>query len=150
MLDDVDKRILRTLQEDLPIVSRPFAEVADKIGITEEEFFLRVKKLIDSGIIRKFGLRIDSAKVGFASTLIGLKVPEDKLEEIAKKLNKYNCVTHNYSREHEYNLWITVIEQNQEKLNEFVKKIVKEDYVQDMVNLPTKTRFKINVKFDLE
>ncbi|MBI5253356.1 MAG: AsnC family transcriptional regulator, partial [Euryarchaeota archaeon] len=73
-LDEIDKKILREMQGNLPIVKRPFLEAAKKVGITEENFFSRVKKLIEKGIIRKFGLRIDSRKVGFASTLVAMKV----------------------------------------------------------------------------
>lgn len=148
-MDAVDKDILRELQGDLPIVARPFAEIAVRLGITEEELLGRIKGLIRQGVIRKFGLRIDSERVGYASTLVALKVPWDKLEEVAEKLNSYSNVTHNYAREHEYNLWFTVIARDEEELRRTLDRIRSEVEYEDMLNLPKLRRFKINVKFDI-
>jgi DNA-binding Lrp family transcriptional regulator len=149
-LDEIDKKILREMQGNLPVVKRPFLEAAKKIGICEEEFFSRVKKLIEAGIIRKFGLRIDSKKVGFASTLVAMKVPKEKLEEIAEKLNSYESITHNYARDHEYNLWFTVIERDKRVLNETLKRIAREVEHEEILNLPVLRKFKIDVKFKIK
>jgi DNA-binding Lrp family transcriptional regulator len=148
-MDAVDKGILRELQGDLPIVARPFAGIAARLNITEEELLSRIKGLIQQGIIRKFGLRIDSEKVGYASTLVALKVPRDKLDEIAAKLNSYPNVTHNYAREHEYNLWFTIIARNEEELRKTLDRISSEVEHEDMLNLPKLRKFKIKVKFDI-
>lgn len=148
-LNEIDKKILRELQENLPIVKRPYASVAGKIGVTEEEFFSRVKKFIARGVIRKFGLRIDSKKVGFASTLVAMKVPKDKLDEIAGQLNSYESVTHNYARDHEYNLWFTLIDRDEEALKKTLEQIGREVEHEEMLNLPVLRKFKINVKFDI-
>jgi len=149
-LDEIDKKILREMQENLPIVKRPFLEAAKKIGICEEEFFSRVKKLIEAGIIRKFGLRIDSKKAGFASTLVAMKVPKEKLEEIAEQLNSYESITHNYARDHEYNLWFTVIEGDKIALNDTLERIAREVEHEEMLNLPVLRKFKIDVKFKIK
>ncbi len=148
-LDDVDKKILTELQDNLPVVRKPYKEVADRIGITEDGFFERVKRLIEGGIIRKFGLRIDSKKVGFKSTLIAMKAAPEKLEETAAKLSKYDFVTHNYARDHEYNLWFTVIEKDENALREAIEKIKKEVEYEDLLDLPVKRKFKIDVRFDI-
>lgn len=149
-LDEIDKEILRELQGNLPVVKRPFAEISKKVGIREEEFFSRVRRLIDKDIIRKFGLRIDSKKVGYASTLIAMKVPEDKIDEIGEQVSNYDFVTHNYARDHEYNLWFTIIERDKESLKRAIEGIEKEVEHEDMLNLPIVRRFKIDVKFDIE
>ncbi|MFH1774483.1 MAG: AsnC family transcriptional regulator [Methanobacteriota archaeon] len=149
-LDEIDKKILREMQGNLPVVKRPFLEAAKKIGICEEEFFSRVKKLIEAGIIRKFGLRIDSKKAGFASTLVAMKVSKEKLEEIAEQLNSYESITHNYARDHEYNLWFTVIERDKMVLNETLKRIAREVEHEEMLNLPVLHKFKIDVKFKIK
>lgn len=149
-IDAVDKGILRELQDNLPIVERPFASIAEKLCITEEELFSRIRRLIEQGIIRKFGLRIDSKKVGYASTLVALKVPLEKRGEIAEKLNGYANVTHNYAREHEYNLWFTIIARDEEELEKTLNKISSEVEHEDMRNLPVLRKFKINVKFNIK
>jgi DNA-binding Lrp family transcriptional regulator len=149
-LDDIDRKILTELQGNLPVVKQPFKDVADRAGITENEFFERVKHLTDAGIIRKFGLRIDSKKVGFKSTLVAMKVAPEKLEETAAKLSEYEFVTHNYARDHEYNLWFTIIERDEDALKEAIERIEHEVEFEDMLNLPVLRKFKINVRFDIK
>lgn len=149
-LDDIDKRILVELQGNLPVVRRPFKEIADRIAISEDEFFTRVKRLTKGGIIRKFGLRIDSQKVGFKSTLIAMKVAPERLEETAARLSGYDFVTHNYARDHEYNLWFTVIERDESALKTAIERIEKEVEYEDMLDLPVKRKFKINVRFKIK
>ncbi len=148
-LDEIDKEILRRLQENLPIVKRPFLDISRNIGITEDEFFSRVRRLTDIGIIRKLGLRIDSQKVGFASTLIALKVPKEREDEVGEQLSRYDVVTHNYARDHEYNIWFTIIEKNKEALTEAVHRIKEEVRFDDMLDMPIKKRFKIDVRFEI-
>ena len=149
-LDDIDKKILRELQGNLPVVRQPFLEVADRVGISESEFFERVERLIKEGIIRKFGLRIDSRKVGFKSTLVAMRVAGEMLEETAAKLSEYEFVTHNYARDHEYNLWFTIIERDEDALKASIEKIKKEVEFDDLLDLPVLRKFKINVRFDIK
>jgi DNA-binding Lrp family transcriptional regulator len=148
-LDEVDKRLLQELQKDLPLVETPFAEVAERVGISEGELFQRARRLMDQEVIRKFGLRVDSAKVGFASTLVAMKIPPEKLEAEAEKVSAFEGVTHNYQREHEYNLWFTVIERDEERLRETLEKIREEIDYEEMLDLPVKRKFKIDVRFDI-
>lgn len=149
-LDDIDKKILRELQGNLPVVRQPFLEVADRVGISESEFFERVERLTKEGIIRKFGLRIDSRKVGFKSTLVAMRVAGEMLEETAAKLSEYEFVTHNYARDHEYNLWFTIIERDEDALKAAIEKIKKEVEFDDLLDLPVLRKFKINVRFDIK
>lgn len=148
-LDHIDKAILRELQGNLLVVNRPFEAVARKIGISEADFFSRVQRLIEEDVIRKFGLRIDSKKVGYASTLVAMKVEHSRIDEVAEKLNAYEEVTHNYAREHEYNLWFTLIAESEARLNELFKEIELKLKPLDMLNLPVLRKFKINVKFEI-
>lgn len=148
-LDDIDRAILRELQGNLPVVSRPYAALAQKVAISEKELFKRVERMMSSGIIRKFGLRIDSRKVGFASTLVAMKVPPEKIDEAAERLNEFESVTHNYAREHEYNLWFTVIEKDEEALRDTLNRIAMEVEHEEMLDLPVLRKFKIDVRFDV-
>lgn len=149
-LDDIDRKILVELQGNLPVVKRPFKEVAGRATISEDEFFTRVERLIKGGIIRKFGLRIDSEKVGFKSTLIAMKVVPERLEETANRLSGYDFVTHNYARDHEYNLWFTVIERDESALKAAIERIEREVGYEDMLDLPVQKKFKIDVRFKIK
>lgn len=162
-MDSLDKKILRELQKDLPIVQMPFVEIAEQVGIEEAELFSRINGLIESGVIRKFGLRIDSKKAGFASTLVAMKVPEKNIDKVAEQISKFESVTHNYARatagrktrglanarDDKYNLWFTVIEKNERTLENTLKEIEKKVPHEDMVNLPILRKFKIDVKFNI-
>ncbi|MEE8402083.1 MAG: AsnC family transcriptional regulator [Candidatus Hydrothermarchaeaceae archaeon] len=149
-LDDIDREILKELQGDLPVVKRPFKEISEKAKISEDEFFERVKRLTEEGIIRKFGLRIDSKKVGFKSTLVAMKVAPEKLEGAAGRVSEYDFVTHNYARDHEYNLWFTIIEKDESALKRAIEKVRKEIDCEEMLSLPVKRKFKINVRFEIK
>ncbi len=148
-LDAIDKSILRELQGNLPVVSKPYAALAQRVGISEEELFKRVEKMMRAGIIRKFGLRIDSRKVGFASTLVAMKVPPARMDEVAERLNNFEGVTHNYARDHAYNLWFTLIEKDEQALSETLDRIVREVEHEEMLDLPVLRKFKIDVKFEV-
>ncbi len=148
MIDDLDKEILYRIQKGLKITKRPFLELANELKISEDEVIDRIRKMIDLGIIRKFGLRIDVQKLKYKSTLLALKVDENLLEKVARELSKYESVTHCYLRNgSNYNLWVVVIEKDSDTLEKFINSVKKMNGVKEVLNLPVKRRFKINVVF---
>ena len=101
-LDTMDRRILDIIQTDFPLESRPYAIIAERLGITEQEALDRVNALRKSRLIRRLGANFQSAKLGFRSTLCAAKVPEDKLDAFIAEVNQHVGVTHNYLRRHAY------------------------------------------------
>jgi DNA-binding Lrp family transcriptional regulator len=149
-LDEIDKKLLQLTQDEFPITKRPWATLGSKLKITEEEVILRLKKLHREGIIRKIGPILDAGKLGLrASTLIAMKIPEDKIEKIANIVNEYKSVSHNYLREHEYNLWFTVTTSNKEELRRTIEEIKRRTGISetDVLDLPANRSFKIDVRF---
>ncbi len=150
-LDKLDFKILEALQFNFPFVERPWDYIAEKIGIDSQNLLSRVKRLIELGIIRKIGGFPNLKKIGFtASTLIGVKVQQEKLEEITNIINDCNSVSHNYLREHKYNLWFTITAKDSneiENIIESIKQIGISD--EDILNLPTIKSFKTDVRFTL-
>lgn len=149
-LDEVDKKLLQLAQDEFPLTRRPWAKLGDKLKITEEEVLSRLKRLRDEGVIRKIGPAIDLKKIGFsASTLIAMRVPEDRIERVAKIINECESVSHNYLREHEYNIWFTVTAPSEEELKKIVKEIKRRAGIPDaeILDLPASRRFKIDVRF---
>jgi DNA-binding Lrp family transcriptional regulator len=150
-LDDIDRQILQMLQYDFPLVVRPWSHIAKKLGVDSQTVMSRVKRLIDLRVIRKIGPFPDLRRIGFkSSTLIGVRVPEEKIEEVAKVINGLGSVSHNYLREHRYNLWFTVTAKDKQEIQEILKllrKIGLQD--QDILNLPTVQTFKTDVRFTL-
>jgi DNA-binding Lrp family transcriptional regulator len=108
-LDDIDRKLIQLLQCDFPLTQRPLREISQKLNTSEEEIMRRLKGLHSAGIIRRIGPIIDGLKVGLAAaTLVALKVPKDRVDAVANIINQYHNVSHNYEREHEYNIWFTL------------------------------------------
>jgi len=115
-LDGIDKKLLQLVQDDFPIVERPWHKISNLLNISEDEILLRIKRLSETGVIRKIGAIIDSPKIGLtAATLIAMQVPKSKVEAAAKIINEYDNVSHNYERDHEYNIWFTIAASNMQE-----------------------------------
>jgi uroporphyrinogen-III synthase len=150
-LDKLDFKILEALQFNFPFVERPWDYIAEKIGIDSQILLSRVKRLIELGIIRKIGGFPNLKKIGFtASTLIGVKVKQEKLEEITNIINDCNSVSHNYLREHKYNLWFTITAKDSNEIENIIKTVKNVGISdEDILNLPTIKSFKTDVRFTL-
>ena len=149
LVDETDKLIINHIQSDFPIDSNPFAVIGQNIGLSEVEVISRVQKLKDNGIIRRIGGNFSPEKLGFFSTLCSAKVPVDKIESFSKFVNKYPGVTHNYIREHEYNVWFTFIAPSFETIENNLKTIAESTGIDTINNLPATKVFKISAKFKL-
>ncbi len=147
-MEDIDRRILDLIQKDFPLTHRPFLDIGKRLNLSEEEVFERVKRLKGEGIIRRIGATLDSRKLGYVSTLCTAAVPEDKIEEFVRIVNSYPNVTHNYRRDHKYNIWFTFIDRSMERIDSVLKEIEAKTGV-SVFSLPAKRVFKINVSFDL-
>lgn len=98
-LSEVDRRIIRVLQDDLPLTETPYAEAARTVGISEEELLARVRRMKETGILRRFGATLRHQKVGYvANAMSAWVVPEDRLEEVGRILASCPQVTHCYER----------------------------------------------------
>jgi len=151
-LDEIDRKIVQILQDDFPIVEHPWKEVGDKLNITENQVIQRLKRLNELGVTRKIGSITDASKVGLtAATLVAMKVPKNKVDDVACTINEYGNISHNYEREHEYNVWFTITASSNEGLTSILEEIKQKTGIppSNVLNLPTKQRFKINVRFQL-
>jgi DNA-binding Lrp family transcriptional regulator len=107
-LDDLDRRILNRTQQDLPLVSEPFAAVASELGVDDEELLARLRAMKERGDISRVGpmYRVDGFGGGLA--LMAMAVPAERFEEVAATVNAMPEVAHNYEREHALNMWFVV------------------------------------------
>ncbi|MCF6249196.1 MAG: Lrp/AsnC family transcriptional regulator [Desulfobacula sp.] len=113
MLTDLEKKIIALLQTDIPVVKRPFKEMAKQIGITEEQFLTVLKNLNKSGMIRRFGATLKHQKSGFkANAMVAWKVDEQQVEKTGSIMANFNEITHCYRRNPapgwKYNLYTMV------------------------------------------
>ena len=130
MLTDLEKKIIALLQTDIPVVKRPFLEMAQQIGITEDEFLSVLKNLNDQGIIRRFGATLKHQKSGFkANAMVAWKVDEDRVEKIGNIMATFQEITHCYRRnptpDWKYNLYTMVHAADEDECYAIVKNISK-------------------------
>jgi len=148
-MDDVDRAIVNEIQSDFPITPRPYHELGKRFQLSEAEVLERLKRLKAEGVIRRIGGNFNSKSLNFTSTLCAAKVPEEKLDRFVQVVNSYPGVTHNYLRNHKYNVWFTFIAQNVHLIEKALKEISGATGVTEIINLPALKQFKIKVDFEV-
>lgn len=113
MLTDVEKKVIASIQDDIPVTSRPYRDLAEKIGITEETFLKCLDDLVRRGIIRRFGATIRHQKSGFqANAMTAWLVEESRIDDVGRIMAESNNVSHCYRRnptdEWPYNLYTMI------------------------------------------
>jgi DNA-binding Lrp family transcriptional regulator len=143
----LDFRLLNEFQRDFPLLPRPYASIAERLGSTEDEVIATLTKLCDQGTVSRIGAVIAPRSIG-ASTLAALAAPEDSLERIADLVSRHPEVNHNYQREHRYNLWFVATAQDEAALAAALRRIEAETGC-GVLRLPLLEEFHIDLGFDL-
>ena len=148
-MDALDKEILNEIQWIFPLVPQPYTEMAKKFKISEEQLMQRLIGLKKTGVIRQLSAIFDTRKLGYKSALIAMSIEPEKLDYVANQVNKHPGVSHNYERNHEYNLWFTLAVPPGSDLKAEVDKFSKLSGIKKTRLLPTIKLFKIGVKLDM-
>ncbi len=146
----MENELLFEMQNAFPMIERPFKAVAEKLNTTEEEVLSLVQKLKDDKIIRQTSAIFDTKRLGYKSSLVAFKVAEDKIDQAAEIINAHPGVSHNYLRNHDYNIWFTMAVAPDSKLGleQTIEILKKRTGAEDAIILPTLKMFKISVKMD--
>jgi len=148
-MDKLDTEILNEIQWTFPLVAKPFDEIAKKFEISPDEVKEKLVQLKRKGVLRQLSAIFDTRKLGYTSSLVAMEIEPDKLEHVAHQINKHPGVSHNYEREHEFNLWFTLAVPPGSDLEKEVEKFSKLDGIKKTRMLPTLQLFKIGVKLDM-
>ena len=151
-LDERDKRLLNLMQGSFPIAPRPFQHVASQAEMTEEQVMARVRELIEHRIIRQVTPIFDTRALGYSSMLVAAKVDPDNPWRAAKVINEHPGVSHNYLRNHEFNIWFTIATEPDSPLGldrtlEVLGQIAGAESIRQ---LPTLKLFKIRMDLEME
>jgi DNA-binding Lrp family transcriptional regulator len=147
MIDETDRRIIQLIQGDIPLDVRPFAVLAEKLGMEEEELIDRVKSLQKRGIIRRFGATLRHQEAGFsANAMVAWMVREERIEEVGRSMAAFREVTHCYQRQSckdwKYNLYTMIHGDSEEQCHRIAEKMSAETGMTDYVLLFSEKEFK--------
>ncbi len=145
-MDEIDKKILNTIQEEFPVAPRPFAEIGKLLNLDEKDVIERVKRLKSEGYIRRIGPILERKKLQYVSALCGVYVDEGKLMAFVGELNQHNGVTHNYEREGELNVWFTIAGKTRDEIEDYLSGLERK-YGLTIYRFPEKKVFKIKTYF---
>ncbi|HEX2014455.1 MAG TPA: Lrp/AsnC family transcriptional regulator [Nitrososphaera sp.] len=148
-LDSVDKKLLNEIQWVFPLADRPYLEIASKHGISEQDVMRRITSLKKMGLIRQINAIFDTRRLGYKSALVAFAVEPDKLDQVAEKVNEHPGVSHNYERNHEYNMWFTLAVPPGSDMKQDLDKMAALAGVVKYRVLPTLKLYKIGVRLDM-
>ena len=148
-LGESDKELLNEIQWTFPLVTRPFDAIAKKFDTTPEIIKEKLNNLKEIGVLRQLSAIFDTRKLGYTSSLVAMEIEHDELDHVASQINRHPGVSHNYERDHEFNLWFTLAVPPGADLNDELKKFNVLKGIKKVRMLPTLQLFKIGVKLDL-
>jgi DNA-binding Lrp family transcriptional regulator len=151
-LDDLDRQLLNLMQGRFPLAPRPYAEVAREAGLPEAQVLARVQELLDERIIRQVTPIYDTRALGYGSMLVAARVDPEHPWRAAKIVNSHPGVSHNYLRNHDFNMWFTIAVERDSRLGlEGTLDVLKQATGADSIRqLPTLQLFKIRMDLEMQ
>lgn len=147
-LDAIDRRLLDSYQRSFPLEPRPYAAIARELGIAEDEVIARLERLKADNLVGRIGAVVRPHTAG-RSTLAAMRVPSDRLEEVATLVSAYPEVNHNYEREHAINLWFVIAAPDAEAITRVIADIEGRTGL-PVLDLPLEEAFHIDLGFALQ
>ncbi|MCK4629504.1 MAG: hypothetical protein KAT56_10905, partial [Sedimentisphaerales bacterium] len=129
------------------IEPRPFAAIAEQLGLNEDEIINYINRLKQYRVIRRIGPIFSARQLGYTSTLIAAQVPPEKIDTFADEVSADPGVSHNYGRNHKFNIWFTLTVQSRKNIDEMINHLRKKYQLTNILNLPSLKMFKLNTHF---
>ncbi|MCW8827492.1 MAG: AsnC family transcriptional regulator [Gammaproteobacteria bacterium] len=145
-MDQLDRDIINTLQQGFPICEQPYAEVAARLGSSEEELLARLRRLLDEGLLSRFGPMYHAERMGGGLTLAAMSIPEKVFEPVSEQVNRHPEVAHNYQRDHTLNMWFVLATETPGQIDEVIAEIEQETGY-PVYNMPKEHEFFIGLRF---
>ncbi len=148
-LTDLDRELLNAVQWDFPLVPEPYAALAERLGVDESQVRERVASVKDAGVLRQLSAIFDTRALGYGSALVAAKIDPDRIDEAAAIISEHPGVSHNYKRNHAYNLWYTIASPPGDVLQDHIDVLHRASGALVTRPLPTLKLYKIGVKLDM-
>src|SRR5919199_3793156 len=148
-IDLLDKQLLNDIQWVFPLVDRPYLDFSKRHSMKEEEVMKRITHMKDIGLIRQINAIFDTRRLGYKSALVAFAVKPDKLDYVANEVNKHPGVSHNYERNHDFNMWFTLAVPPFSDMKTDLAHMASLDGVIKYRLLPTLKLYKIGVRLDM-
>jgi len=145
LVTDKESKILNRIQRDFPLTADPFSEISDELSMREDDLLLTANKLKRDGIVRNISGIFNAGRLGYVSCLVAFRVDDANCERAAAVINEHPGVSHNYRREHGYNIWFTLAADSREKLERAVRILAERAGVSDYLVLWNEKLLKIGV-----
>ena len=145
-MDDIDRKIINSLQGDFPITDRPYRQIAEQLGINEEQLIQHLKRLLEDQTLTRFGPMYDIQKLGGSFSLCAIQVPEQRFAEVTQIVNSFPEVAHNYERDHKFNMWYVLATESLEQIDSTNQAIEKKTGLR-VYNMPKLQEFFVGLHF---
>lgn len=149
VLDDIDRRLLNEVQGDFPLVPRPFTILGERLELSEDEVLERLSRARSSGVLRHLSGIFDVYRIGYRSTLVAMHIPDGRLDEAAAVISAHPAVSHNYGREHFFNLWFVIAVPRSANMEQIIADLSARAGSTRTIILPALKLYKIDVEFDM-
>ena len=144
-LDAIDRALLDELQAGIAVCERPFAAVAARLGLDETALVERLARMLDTGVLSRFGPMYDAERLGGRFTLCAMAVPEARFDEVAAIVNSFDETAHNYARAHRLNMWFVLAAEQPERIAAVIAEIQRGTGLQ-VLDLPKEEEFFIGLR----
>lgn len=139
---------MNLLQNGFPVTELPYREAAELIGITEDELIERLGRMLDEGVLTRFGPLFQAERIGGAFTLAAMSVPKDDFDRVAAIVNAFPEVAHNYERDHALNMWFVLATETPQGIEETIARIERETGYK-VIDIPKFREYFVGLKFDV-
>lgn len=148
-LAELERRFINQYQGGFPVLEQPYRMVAADLGCSENILLGNIRRLLDSGILSRFGPLYDAVKLGGGLTLAAMSVPEEQFEHITALVNAFPEVAHNYRREHELNMWFVLATEAAGNIDITLNRIEQATELK-VYNFPKQKEFYVGLWLDLD
>ncbi len=147
-LDELDRKIINRFQDGIDICETPFAGAAEDFGVSQTDIVTRLERLLDTGILSRFGPMFHAERLGGGLTLAAMEVPETDFDRVAEIVNGFREVAHNYQRDHRLNMWFVLAVDDPGRIDSVIEEIETHTGYK-VFNMPKIEEFYVGLRFDV-